>query len=61
MKLYVEMVDTARIAIIGEPATRRIVMIELTPEQEKLITPLETGSSGGNKYYEEVRPLSIQK
>lgn len=59
--LYVDMVDTARIALANEPAGHRIVGVELTGEQIELIIPRKTGGSGNFTYYEEVHPISIQE
>jgi len=59
--LYIDMVDTARIALANEPAGHRVVRVELTPEQLELIQPNYTGSSGGTDYYEEIHPISIQE
>ena len=60
-KLFVDMVDTARIALANEPAGHRVVEIELTSEQVALITPRKVGSSGNVDYHEDINPISIQE
>lgn len=60
-RLWVDMVNTARIVLANEPAGHRVVEIELTSEQVELINPKFTGSIGGVDYYEEIHPISIQE
>jgi len=59
--LYVDMLDFSRIGLLQEPCGHRIVTVPLTPEQESLLAPRETGMSGGNIFHEEAIPVSIQE
>ena len=61
MILYVDMVNDAIIGLANEPARHRIVVIQLTPEQEKLIQPELCGQSGSTQYFEQAIPISIQE
>lgn len=59
--LYVEIVNPGPVIFLGERATRRVVKVPLTQEQEELIAPKKVGVSEGKDVYEEFpRPLSIQ-
>jgi hypothetical protein len=64
--LYVEIVDSwgafndLQYGCSGTSSRKRVVKIELTPDQEKLIEPKECGSNCGNKMFETVNVLCIQ-
>ena len=66
MKLNVIMLDRWRteISVIHEgqavPHGKRLVQVELTPEQVALLTPRETGISCGQPRYEEYGDLWFQ-
>jgi len=66
MFLYIEMFDgwtafhESQYGCSTPAGCRRIVKIQLTPEQIEQIKPRETGNSGGTKMFESVNPLSIQ-
>lgn len=66
MFLYVEMFDCwaafheAQFGCSNPTGCRRIVKVELTPEQIEKITPRKTGNNGKTEMFESVNPLSIQ-
>lgn len=60
MKLYVEMQNFGMVGFQGSIISR-VVEIELTPEQESMLVPRFTHSSGNDKYYEVIRPISIEE
>jgi len=66
MYLYVEMFDgwnafqESNYGCSNPSGCRRIVKLELTPEQIELIKPRFCGSNGTNEMYESVNPLCIQ-
>ena len=53
MKLYVTMLNLMPIEFGGQP-TRRMVEIELTPEQKRQIKPRFVGKIGGTEEFESV-------
>jgi len=67
MKLNVVMIDTFRtyIAVAYEndhlPYGRRLVQIELTPEQVEKLRPRELGSAQGKPFFEEIGQVWLEK
>lgn len=59
MKLYVEMQDFGNVGI-GGTMTSRIVVIELTPDQEDQLEQRFTHSIAGKEIYETIRPICIE-
>ena len=60
MKLTVIMVNTHRTAIAIRyendhmPFTRRVVSVDLTPDQVEMLKPMEVGTWSGKPVYEEI-------
>ncbi len=67
MKLHFILADTYRtyLATTFEnehvPYKKRIVTIELTPDQLDAIRPHKVGTSGGNEVYEEVLDVILER
>jgi len=66
MFLYVEMFDgwtafhESQCGCSNPTGCRRIVKLELTPEQVEKIKPMKTGNQGQTEMFESVNPICIQ-
>ena len=67
MKLHVTLLDTLRTAVALKhesqqiPYGRRLVQIQLTPEQCALLEPRHTGRLSGEEYYEEYELVWLER
>lgn len=61
MKLYVTMVDTLVWEQLGIAPRRRIVVVDLMPEQVEKLTARYLGMNRGMKRYEEIEQCVLQE
>ena len=67
MKLHIILADTWRSIMTREmtnqavPFTKRVVTIELTPEQEEAVKPQHVGTNGGVDMYEEILEVIVEE
>ena len=61
MKLNIIVRDISPFIFMQEPVEHRLVVVELTEEQEKAIALRKTGHSNGQDYYEEISNCFLDK